>query len=275
VRDLSRDVISKYLKKDILEKLEKSRCCVISFSGGIDSSVLVGIMASLIPPQKIHAVMFRSFLHFAEEMERGIQYCHSLGVTLKPLPGPELYIEEVMKNSAERCGYCKKARATELLDVARSLKADLILEGSNADDLKDPSRLGTKVLQGIPQIFSPLAQSNITKQKVRELARDLRISWWNEEPTACLATRFPEGHELQAWECAQVAKGEWNLRKAGFRQVRIRVFKDIACLQVPLPQLEQILSKREEVIGIIRDAGFKQILLDLEGYEWGRKWIVE
>ncbi|MDD2379783.1 MAG: asparagine synthase-related protein [Aminobacterium colombiense] len=275
VGELSYTILKKYLPDAVIKKLKQSRRCVVSFSGGIDSAVVVAIMASLMAPEDVHAAMFRSFLHFPEEMERGGLFCHSLGVTLHPLPGPELDVDEVMNNSSERCRFCKKARGRELLEFAKGIEADLVLEGSNADDLKDATRLGTKVLKEMPQIYSPLAEGGLSKDKVRTLAKELDISWWDEQATACLATRFPEGHPLAAAECSRVARAEWALRKAGFSQVRIKVLGAIACLQVPQTLMEQALMRREEILEIGMKEGFHHLMLDLQGYEWGRKWIEE
>ncbi|MDD4228828.1 MAG: asparagine synthase-related protein [Aminobacterium sp.] len=275
VRELSYTILKRYFPESVLKKLKQSQRCVVSFSGGVDSTVIVAAMASILSPKEVHAVMFRSFLHFPEEMERGRLYCLGLGTTLHQIPGPEIDVLEVMNNSRARCGFCKEARARELLDFAKKLDADLVLEGSNADDLKDSTRLGTKVLQKMPEIYSPLAKADLSKNEVRMLAKELGITWWNEAATACLATRFPEGHRLSAVECSKVARSEWALRQAGLPQVRVRVFGEMACVQVPVPLLKEALAKREEILGIITQEGYNHVMLDLQGYEWGRKWIKE
>lgn len=75
VGELSYTILKKYLPDAVIKKLKQSRRCVVSFSGGIDSAVVVAIMASLMAPEDVHAAMFRSFLHFPEEMERGGLFC--------------------------------------------------------------------------------------------------------------------------------------------------------------------------------------------------------
>jgi len=89
--------------------------CTISFSGGTDSSLLVALMARILPPTEVHAVTFRSWLHFEREMERAVNFCSELGINHVFLDGPELKIRAVIYNMPERCALCKEARVKTLL----------------------------------------------------------------------------------------------------------------------------------------------------------------
>lgn len=251
---------------NILRSLKDISSCVISFSGGIDSSLLVLLMAQLIPPENIHAVTFSSWLHFKNELERTEKFCSEIGVRHCFLPGPELEIPEVLRNEPQRCAFCKEARIRSLLNYAEKHSIEIVLEGSNSDDLKDPSRLGTKLLDKYPGIRSPLAEAGLKKDTVRKMSRDLGISWWNDNASACMATRFPFSTPLEEKKLLKTAELETALRKMGIPGVRLRVSGTHARIEVEPDLLEKAFQLRDSITGMLKDGGFSRISLDLEGY---------
>jgi len=259
-------IIRQFMPDNIMRSLKDISSCVISFSGGIDSSLLVLLMAELIPPENIHAVTFSSWLHFRNELERTEKFCSELGVRHCFLPGPELEIPEVLRNEPHRCALCKEARIGSLLRYAEKHSIEIVLEGSNSDDLKDPSRLGTKLLDKYPGIRSPLAEAGLKKDTVRKMSRDLGISWWNDNASACLATRFPFYTPLEEKKLLQTAALESALRQMGMPGVRLRVSGTDARIEVEPDLLEKAFQLRDSITAVLKDGGFSRISLDLEGY---------
>lgn len=265
--------LSKWFSAELLDDLRSTRSCVVSFSGGIDSSVLLAVISLLIGPRKVHALTFSSWLHFEKEMERSAKFTRDIGVQQIFIQGPELSLEGVLYNHPDRCALCKEARIQELLRYARKNSLDKIFEGSNLDDLNDPTRLGTKLLKQYSDIHSPLAEAGLHKKEVRALAREMGIKWWKEEATACLATRFPSFEQLKKDKLQLVGILENTIRENGFSQVRIRVYKDLACIEIPEQFLEKAIEKKEFLISLLHKYGFSRIMLDLEGYSSGRAWF--
>jgi uncharacterized protein len=265
--------LNRWLPSGVIGTIRDTSSCAVSFSGGVDSSAVLAIAARIMGPERIHAVTFSSWFHPERELERAKTFAEGLGVTHTVLPGPELKLPEVIRNHPERCAHCKKARIDRLMEYIEDHSLERIFEGSNADDLKDPTRLGTRILKDLDRGYSPLAEAGLTKRAVRELARALDIPWWNESATACLATRFPLCEELAEEKLKTVGELEEDIRAQGFPQVRLRVFRDLACLEIPEEQMDMALAKRQFLVSLIRKEGFSRVVLDLDGYSSGRKWL--
>ena len=265
--------LKKWFSPEVMDQLCSTESCVVSFSGGIDSAVVLTVISHLIDPAKVHALTFSSWLHFKKEMDRTVEFTNQLGVRHVIIKGPELSLEGVVFNHPERCALCKEARIKDLLRYANEHSLEKIYEGSNLDDLGDPTRLGTKLLKKYPRICSPLAEAGMNKKKVRELAAEMKIEWWKEEATACLATRFPPFEKLEEEKLQMVGIMEDMIRENGLPQVRIRVYKDLACIEVPEKNIAQAIEKKEILISLLKGNGFSRIVIDLEGYSSGRSWF--
>ena len=70
-----------------------------------------------------------------------------------------------------------------------------------------------------------------------------------------------------------IEKGEDFLKELGFPIVRLRVHPaedgGLARIEVPADHLEELLFQREHVTAYLRQLGFAQITLDLEGFRSG------
>lgn len=265
--------LTRWFPPQVIDVIRDTTSCAVSFSGGVDSSVVLAVAARIMGPEKIHAVTFSSWFHPEWELARAKAFAERTGVIHTVLPGPELKVPEVIRNHPERCAHCKKARMDRLMEYSMDRSLERIFEGSNADDLKDPTRLGTRILKGLDRVYSPLAEAGLTKKEVRELARELDIPWWDESATACLATRFPLSEKLDQEKLKTVGDLEEDIRVEGFPQVRLRVFRDLVCLEIPEEQMDMALAKRQFLISLIRKEGFSRVVLDLHGYSSGRKWL--
>lgn len=270
MRAARRDEIIALFGEELTSQLEALTGVYVSLSGGVDSSAVLALMAGLLPPDRLQALHFSSFLHPAREGRRAAELCRALGLTLTELQGPELEQEGVMTNHPHRCALCKGTRLQHVEGLVRQ-KGWTIVDGTNATDKKDPTRLGNQVLAGCDFLISPFALAGLEKEDVRQLAQRLGIDWAQERATACMATRFPRGVRLTEEECRRVACAEEALEKAGI-SVRLRVFGEAVCLEftppfdfgaLPLAQVREILKAQ----------GYKRIMVDLDGYQTGREWL--
>ena len=62
--------------------------------------------------------------------------------------------------------------------------------------------------------------------------QNMGILWHKGPSSPCLATRFPYGTHLNIEDLKAVEKGEQILRNYGFHNVRLRVHKNIARIEV-------------------------------------------
>jgi len=103
---------------------------------------------------------------------------------------------------------------------------DAILDGSNADDLKDfRPEMKAKQEKGV---ISPLADSGFTKNDIRHFSAELKLPTATKQSYACLASRFPYGEKITKVKLDRLAMAEFEVRKLGFSQFRIRSHENLA-----------------------------------------------
>lgn len=271
MKKASVEVLQRWFTPSVAERLLNLDRVVLSLSGGVDSSVMLLVLAGIMKPQALKALMFRSFLHFAEEQTRAAELCHHLGIPLVEMPGPELDNPELMQNVPSRCALCKEARLEIISQYAKAWDA-LVIDGTNSDDVKDPTRLGNQVLARCEGLWSPLVESGFSKAQVRALGRELGLPWADEAATACLATRFPPGALLTEGTCRSAGEAEQALKTAGF-DVRVRVWRQTICLEFPPEKGDEMRLARRKIVEILKPLGYQRIMVDLEGYQTGRTWL--
>ena len=109
------------------------------------------------------------------------------------------------------------------------------------------------------------------KQEIRELSKKLGLSTWDKPSFACLSSRFVYGEKITEEKLAKVDKAEQLLLDMGFKQVRVRIHKDIARIEVMPEDIEKMAKKesREKISKALKEYGFAYVTLDLEGYRTG------
>jgi uncharacterized protein len=104
---------------------------------------------------------------------------------------------------------------------------------------------------------------------VRALSRDLGLRTADKPAAACLASRIPYGTQVTIGVLAEVEAAESALRSLGFAELRVRHYRDLARIEVPLDQLADVVARRGEVVDAVRAAGYRYVTLDLEGFRSG------
>jgi uncharacterized protein len=111
--------------------------------------------------------------------------------------------------------------------------------------------------------------AGFTKDDVRRVSRDLGLRTWDKPAAACLASRVPYGTPVTLSVLAEVAAAESALRALGFRQLRVRHYGDLARLELPISDLDEVLARRDDVVAAVKTAGYRYVTLDLEGFRSG------
>lgn len=179
----------------------------------------------------------------------------------------ELKDAGIINNPVNRCYLCKKHLFTKIKEKAAELNIKNVFDGTNEDDMH-VYRPGIKALKEL-SVISPLQLMGFTKQDVRKMAEEYKISVADRPSAPCLATRFPYGTPLNSEEMRKVEKGEDFIRKLGFYNVRLRVHKDIVRIEVDDKDMIKFLECRKIIMEFLKTLNYSYITLDIEGFRSG------
>lgn len=206
----------------------------MAFSGGVDSSLVawlahssfddsalaaLGVSASLAPAQRAAAHSIAEYI----------------GIELLEVPTLEGSVSGYVANDGNACFHCKVALYSTLDDVGRGVLATLqdtqspvvLFNGTNADDLTDPTRVGLVAADKF-HVASPLA--GLPKNTVRSLARHVGLPNWDWAASPCLRSRLQLGVPAEAALLQAVGGAEAAVRRVlgleASDSMRVRVMVD-------------------------------------------------
>jgi len=241
---------------------------LVAFSGGIDSMLVLKIAHDELGHNAV-GITAVSPTYPASELESATRTALEIGARHEIVATDQLAIPAFVQNDAARCFHCKTDlyRLMEALRAARSTQ--WILDGTNMDDLGD-DRPGIKAAHEW-QVRSPLVEAGLTKADVRAAAHQLGLSAWDKPAAACLSSRIPRGVPITVEKLRRVEQAEAILQAEGFRQVRVRDHGDIARIEVAPQEFVRLEDSafRATISARLRQAGFRFICVDLEGYRPG------
>jgi uncharacterized protein len=241
---------------------------LIAFSGGVDSAYLAIAAADVLGPRAI-AVTADSPSYPETHRQLALSIAKDFALTHVVIHTAELERPEYRANPANRCYYCKDELYGRLAEFAAERGVAVIVDGNNADDRGDyrPGRQAARE-HGVK---SPLDEAGLTKDEIRELARDAGLHSWNEPASACLSSRIPYGHEVTNDVLRQIERAEDVMRELGFRVFRVRHHDQVARLEIARSEMARALEPEinARLTASLKALGYQYVSLDLQGYRLG------
>lgn len=259
--------VSKHLKKGLEIILRRMQSALVAYSGGADSSLLLKVAHDVLG-DKILAVIAKSPTYTKLELKEAVSFCKKHKIKYQVITTEELNNPRFAKNPQNRCFYCKDELFSRLKKIAKVHNIKYILDGTNYDDRLD-YRPGARAKEK-HNVCSPLKEAKLTKHDIRALSKEMGLSTWDKPSLACLASRFPYKSAITESALTRINKAEDFLRKAGFSQVRVRHYNNLARIEVPEDEIQRFLTlDKTKIIHKFKYLGYNYITLDLEGYRSG------
>ena len=229
----------------LLELLKAYAPFHLAFSGGVDSRFLAHAARQ--------AKAAFTAVHIAGphvprlDTEAALAWLERRGIAAVVVQFDPLVLDEVRRGTKNRCYQCK-------LEIFRLIRARAglqpVAEGSNASD-KMKFRPGARALQELG-ILSPLAEVGLGKPEIRSLAGHIGLEQPDQPSRPCLLTRFDYGLSPDKELLQRLASAENAIATLGFKNFRMRIFRDEApILQIDWQEsrkLEEVRSKLEQLL---------------------------
>jgi uncharacterized protein len=241
---------------------------LVAYSGGVDSSYLAWAAHRALGNNML-AVIADSASLARTQLSDAVAFANEQQIPLEVISTSELDRPEYTRNDGQRCFQCKD----ELFAVMEKLRAergfDAIAYGVNLDDQGD-FRPGQRAAQQ-HHVAAPLLHAGLTKQEIRELARQAGLRIWDKPASACLSSRIEYGRPVTREALSVVERGEDAIRALGFRQFRVRHHGEMVRIEIDREELERALNPAmaAQFTAIFKALGFKFVTLDLEGFRSG------
>ncbi len=254
----------------LVDLLTGLRSVAVAWSGGVDSAVVAKAAVLALKDQTVAVTAVSPSL---AESERRIaqQEARAIGIRHIEISTTEFSRQEYRRNAGDRCFFCKDTLYTLMSDRMHELGVDVLVNGSNIDDLGDHRPGMTAAEQH--GVRSPLIELGINKAAVRQLAHYWKLSVADKPAAPCLSSRIAYGVEVTEARVRQVELAEVCVQElTGLREIRVRCeADDLARIEVHVAELARLLHNdvRIELVSRLTALGFSNVTLDLQGFRSG------
>lgn len=254
---------------ELIDWFNSKNRVMIALSGGVDSA-LVAYAAFQNLKNSAVAVTADYKTLSQDELLSSKQVCSEIGIKQIIINYNELENENFSRNDNKRCFYCREELSEQLIQLAKQMQIDTIVDGTQLDDLGD-YRPGIDALHS-SGIQSPLIETRFTKNQVREEAKRAGLSVYDRPSNSCLASRIPWGQRVTAERLARIEMGESIVKQTlRVRQVRVRDIEGMAKIEIEKQDLALLSDdKLKEISSQLGQIGFKSVIVDPEGYKSGK-----
>src|SRR6266436_6990659 len=155
---------------------------LVAYSGGVDSAFLAWTAHQILGAQ-MRAVIADSPSLARTHLEDALAFAREREIPVEVVETQELENPAYVRNDAMRCFHCKDELFTVLDRYRETHGFDAIAYGVNVDDQGDfrPGQIAARQ----HRVAAPLLEAGLTKQDIRELARDANLRVWDKPASAC------------------------------------------------------------------------------------------
>jgi len=241
---------------------------LVAYSGGVDSAFLAWTSHRVLGSDMLTVIADSPSLA-RSQLADAVAFAQEHGIPLQIIATNELERPEYVRNDGSRCYFCKDELFAILEDFCKNHGFDSIAYGVNTDDKADFRPGQIAAVQH--NVVAPLLQAGLSKQDIRQLARDAGLRLWDKPASACLSSRIEYGRPVTREALSMVEHGEDALRSLGFRQFRVRHHGDIVRIEIAPEEMPRALSPEmaAEFTRVFKALGFKFVTLDVEGFRSG------
>lgn len=242
---------------------------LIALSGGVDSALVAYAAYQKLGDDAIAATADYKTLS-KEELESAKNICDEIGISQILLEYNELENQEFVNNDSNRCYHCRSELGTRLKKLAQEKNIELIVDGTNLDDLGE-FRPGITALEQ-NGIKSPLVENDLKKHEIREIAKSVGLSIYDKPSNSCLASRIPWGQKITSERLLRIELGENIVKQVThLNQVRVRDLNGVAKLEVEKKYIESLTQAVvNEISDKLKMIGFSNLIIDPDGYKPGK-----
>ena len=253
---MENQLIQKY--EELKKEIKKLDSAIVAFSGGIDSALVLKVAHDILK-DKVVAVTADSPSLPRRELEETKKIAEEIGARHLIISTKEAENKNYLKNSANRCYYCKSELYAKLKIASGQLGIKSVLNGTNLDDLGD-YRPGLKGADE-NKVISPLKDAKFAKSDVRETAKYLGLRIWDKPSCPCLSSRVPYGNEITLKKLKMIEEAENFLKDFGIKELRVRHFGDKARIEVNENDKAAINSNFNSITKKFNEIGFNEVIL--------------
>lgn len=248
---------------------------IIAYSGGIDSSLAAALVQqSAEDDEVVRAILGLSPAVPAEQVALAEEVADIIGISLEKIQTTESSDEIYIENSGQACLACK-THLYSCLDAvfehtgAESSRDQKLYNGTNSDDLKDPTRLGLIAADNF-NVQSPLRLT--TKDNVRVAAKHLSLPNWNFAASPCLRSRLALGVKAIPQHLERIERAESYVRQSmsldPTNNLRVRLLaKGKAMVEVEGKILDTAKGSLERWYPFFQELGFSSV--DVRAFKSG------
>lgn len=263
------------LNKTLEHKLEnlisflKNKKVIVAFSGGVDSSLLAFLSKKY--GKEALLVTERSVLYLDDEINEAAEFAKKYQIPHIIMDLDPLDDYDFTKNPVNRCYICKKGLYSGIIKIKEEKNFDIILDGSNLDDLSD-YRPGMQALKEL-NISTPYIDFKINKEEIRQVSKYYELEVHSKPSMACFASRIPYNQIINEEKLIMVREAEIFLKNTfNLKQLRVRLHDgNLARIEILEEDFPMIMNQQslKQINNKFKEIGFCYITIDTEGFRSG------
>jgi len=242
---------------------------IVAFSGGVDSTLLAFLSNKY--AKEALLVTEKSILYPDDEIQLTSEFAKKYDINHLIIERNPLENEEFRCNPKNRCYICKTGLYEDIIKIKEERKFDIILDGSNLDDLSD-YRPGMQALKEL-NITTPYINFKINKQEIRDICKYYNLEVQSKPSMACFSSRIPYDQDINEEKLDMIREAERFLSNTyNLKQLRVRLHLGKLARIELLPEDIMKIMTDENIVKIkdkFKKLGFCYITVDLEGFRSG------